>query len=70
MGWTVACFCGNVYTAPPDQCNVCHRGLDHAATPPSGTAAETHSLAATVVTESTSSIGSQLQSQAVIPAGR
>lgn len=25
MSWTVACFCGNVYTTPPDECNVCHR---------------------------------------------
>lgn len=23
MTWTVACFCGNVYTAPPDRCEVC-----------------------------------------------
>jgi hypothetical protein len=23
MSWSVACFCGNVYTAPPDRCEVC-----------------------------------------------
>jgi predicted ester cyclase len=23
MSWTVACFCGNVYTAPPERCQVC-----------------------------------------------
>jgi predicted ester cyclase len=23
MSWTVACFCGNVYTAPPNGCEVC-----------------------------------------------
>jgi predicted ester cyclase len=23
MSWTVACFCGNVYTAPPARCDVC-----------------------------------------------
>jgi hypothetical protein len=23
MTWTVACFCGNVYTAPPDRCDAC-----------------------------------------------
>ena len=23
MTWTVACFCGNVYSAPPDRCEVC-----------------------------------------------
>ena len=27
MSWTVACFCGNVYFAPPDRCDVCGRGL-------------------------------------------
>jgi hypothetical protein len=28
MSWTVACFCGNVYTAPPDRCGVCGRSTD------------------------------------------
>jgi hypothetical protein len=23
MSWTVACFCGNVYSAPPERCAVC-----------------------------------------------
>jgi hypothetical protein len=23
MTWTVACFCGNVYTAPPEHCDAC-----------------------------------------------
>jgi hypothetical protein len=23
MSWTVACFCGSVYTAPPDRCELC-----------------------------------------------
>jgi hypothetical protein len=23
MSWTVVCFCGNVYIAPPDRCEVC-----------------------------------------------
>jgi hypothetical protein len=23
MTWTVACFCGNTYAAPPDRCDVC-----------------------------------------------
>jgi hypothetical protein len=32
MSWTVACFCGNVYTAPPDDCEVCGRSIE-AATP-------------------------------------
>jgi hypothetical protein len=42
MGWTVACYCGNVYTAPPGECNVCHSGFDYG---------ETHGAAATVVTD-------------------
>jgi hypothetical protein len=50
MTWTVACFCGNVYTAPPDRCDVCHNSLDHATEETAG-AAETHSFAATVVTD-------------------
>jgi hypothetical protein len=23
MSWTVACFCGNVYSAPPERCAAC-----------------------------------------------
>jgi hypothetical protein len=63
MRWTVACFCGNVYTTPPDQCNVCHISLDHAATQATPSAADTHSLAATLVTDATlrPREGSQLQ---------
>jgi hypothetical protein len=30
MSWTVVCFCGNIYTAPPDRCDVCQKGFDHA----------------------------------------
>lgn len=30
MSWTVACFCGNVYTAPPDRCAVCGCSIDGA----------------------------------------
>lgn len=30
MTWTVACFCGNVYTAPPDRCAVCGQSIDRA----------------------------------------
>lgn len=30
MTWTVACFCGNVYAAPPDRCDVCGRTLETA----------------------------------------
>jgi hypothetical protein len=51
MGWTVACFCGNVYGAPPDQCNVCHISLDHAAAQATPSAAETHDAA--LVTDAT-----------------
>jgi hypothetical protein len=30
MSWTIACFCGNVYTAPPDRCDTCGSTLDPA----------------------------------------
>ena len=30
MSWTVACFCGNVYAAPPDRCEVCGCSIEHA----------------------------------------
>ena len=23
MAWTIACYCGKVYTAPPDRCEIC-----------------------------------------------
>lgn len=28
MRWKVACFCGNVYTAPPNRCEVCGSSLE------------------------------------------
>ena len=31
MTWTVACFCGNVYTAPPDRCDACGSTLSYVA---------------------------------------
>ena len=31
MSWTVACFCGNVYTAPPDRCEVCASTVERGA---------------------------------------
>jgi hypothetical protein len=51
MHWTVACFCGNVYTAPPDHCSVCHRNLDSAATRQTASATDSYSVAATIVTD-------------------
>lgn len=41
MTWTVACFCGNVYSAPPDRCDACGTTLSDEApgdTPTRGTA--------------------------------
>lgn len=51
MSWTVACFCGNVYFAPPDRCEVCGRSIDSAdsgdlATSQAPHAGEVHGLAA------------------------
>jgi hypothetical protein len=31
MSWTVACFCGNNYTAPPERCGACGRTLPNTA---------------------------------------
>jgi len=28
MAWTIACYCGNVYTAPPDRCEICGSTLE------------------------------------------
>lgn len=63
MRWTVACFCGNVYTAPPDRCNVCHISLDPAAAQATASRDGRHSLAATLVTDATlrPQEGSELQ---------
>jgi hypothetical protein len=51
MSWTVACFCGNVYTAPPDRCDVCGCSIGGAdsgdlATKPAVDGGEAHGLAA------------------------
>jgi hypothetical protein len=49
MSWTIACFCGNVYTAPPDRCDACGSALDHAATRPTASATDVPALAARAV---------------------
>ena len=51
MSWTVACFCGNVYAAPPDRCDVCGHSIDgddsgHLATSGARDAGEVRGLAA------------------------
>jgi predicted ester cyclase len=51
MSWTAACFCGNVYFAPPDRCDVCGRWIDSAgsgdlAASQAPDAGEMHGLAA------------------------
>jgi hypothetical protein len=49
MSWTIACFCGNVYTAPPDRCDACGSTLDPAATRPTASAPDVHAPAARAV---------------------
>jgi hypothetical protein len=51
MSWTIACFCGNVYTAPPDRCAACDRTLDQSATRPTASATDGHAPAARSVTD-------------------
>jgi hypothetical protein len=51
MSWTIACFCGNVYTAPPVRCDACGSTVDQAATRPTASATDVPALAARVVTD-------------------
>jgi hypothetical protein len=45
MSWTIACFCGNIYTAPPDRCAVCGSTIEDAAPRPAAGATGADSLA-------------------------
>ena len=40
MNWTIACFCGNIYTAPPDRCAVCGLTIEDAAPRPNASATD------------------------------
>jgi hypothetical protein len=51
MSWTIACFCGNVHTAPPDRCDACGSTVDQAATRPTASATDVPALAARLVTD-------------------
>lgn len=45
MSWTIACFCGNIYTAPPDRCAVCGSTIEDAAPCPTAGATDADALA-------------------------
>ena len=45
MSWTIACFCGNIYTAPPDRCAVCGTTIEDAAPHPNAAATDADALA-------------------------
>jgi hypothetical protein len=51
MSWTIACFCGNVYTAPPDRCDACGSTIEQAATRPTASATDVPALAAPLLTD-------------------
>jgi hypothetical protein len=51
MSWTIACFCGNVYTAPPDRCDACGSTIEDAAPRPKAGATDVPTLAARLVTD-------------------
>jgi hypothetical protein len=51
MSWTIACFCGNIYTAPPDRCAVCGSTLQDAAPGPPAGATDADALAPRTVTD-------------------
>jgi rRNA maturation endonuclease Nob1 len=45
MSWTIACFCGNIYTTPPDRCAVCGSTVEDAAPRPNASATDEDALA-------------------------
>jgi hypothetical protein len=47
MNWTVACFCGNVYTAPPNRCDECGCTFGESAPGPTASATHVHALSPT-----------------------
>lgn len=51
MSWTIACFCGNIYTAPPDRCAVCGSTIEDAAPRPTASATDKDALAPHTVTD-------------------
>ncbi len=51
MSWTIACFCGNVYTAPSDRCGACGSTIDHVAARPTASATDVQPLAARAVVD-------------------
>ena len=44
MTCTVACFCGNVYTAPPNRCDECGCTFGDSAPSPTASATDGHAL--------------------------
>ena len=44
MTWTVACFCGNVYIAPPSRCGECGCTLSDYAPSPAASTTDGHAL--------------------------
>jgi hypothetical protein len=46
MNCTVACFCGNVYTAPPNRCDECGCTFGESAPSPTASATDGHALVA------------------------
>ena len=51
MSWTIACFCGNIYTAPPDRCAVCGTTIEDAAPHPNTGATNADALAPHMVSD-------------------
>jgi len=49
MSWTIACFCGNTYAAPPDRCPVCGSTIDGVS--PTASTTEVDAVVARAVTE-------------------
>lgn len=57
MNCTVACFCGNVYTAPPNRCDECGCTFGESAPSPTASATDGHALPPTAPPPSDAPIG-------------
>jgi hypothetical protein len=51
MSWSIACFCGTIYTAPPDRCPVCGSTVDRVSPRPTAGTTDVDAVAARAVTD-------------------
>lgn len=51
MSWTIACFCGHIYNAPPDRCPVCDSTIDRVSPHLTASTTDVAAVAARAVTD-------------------